>query len=261
MSTTTPAFFLSHGGPSLALPQEPGEQACADFLRGLPAQLGEVKALIALSPHWGGRLSRIAVKAPPRFAAWHDFGGFADALYQLQYAPPGASALAEAVVAQLNAAGLATERVEDNRLDHGLWVPMRHAWPAAELPLVQVALPFVSPAQLFALGQALAPLCTDGVRLMASGGLVHNLRELAPGDAPEGWAQDFEQWMHQALLAGDVDALLDYRARAPAATRAHPTDEHLLPLFVALGVAPGPAKLLHRGWSYGSLSMAAYALG
>ncbi len=249
------SLFLSHGAPTLATSQHPANA----FLRELGRALPKPKAAIVLSPHWMSR--GFPVKQADRYQAWHDFGGFPADLYRLQYAPSGDAALADRVQAAISAAGLPTARDTNPQIDHGVWVPLMLMWPEADVPLVQVSTSTGDAAAHWALGAALRPLldADDELLLIGSGSLVHNLREIdaeyAP--APE-WSRSFDGWISGKLADNDRDALLDYRQQAPNAVRAHPTDDHLMPLFTAAASGHGPATKLHESFSYGGLSMSAY---
>ncbi len=260
MTATRPAsLFLSHGSPMLAL--EPG--SAAPMLQALGAALPRPAAVLALSPHWMARTATVG--ASPRPATIHDFGGFDPALYALQYPAPGDAALAARAAELLQSAGWDT-RIDPSRgLDHGVWSPLRFVFPQADVPVVPLAMPWpLDAAGAFRLGRALAPLAADGVLLVGTGSLTHNLHELDFGatvqEPPAAHVVDFVDWMRDAIDRGDFTALLDYRRRAPHAVRAHPTDEHLLPLFWALGAA-GPTPIPHHwpgGVHYGTLSMDAW---
>jgi len=265
-----PPLFLSHGSPMTAL--EPGA-AGAFFERLGPALValggGRPKAILAVSAH---TLTREPVLlAAARHDTVHDFGGFPDALYQLRYDSPGSPVLAQRVATLLRGAGLPVHVVPEGGLDHGIWSPLRFTFPEADIPVLPLGFPpDWSPARLFALGQALAPLADEGVLVMGTGSITHNLRLLfgatrPPLDAPEIPASAaFRQWFAQHTAAADWPALLDYRARAPHAVEMHPTDEHLLPFYVAAGAASGTAPAsarIHDSLTYGCLGMDAYAFG
>ncbi|TXH05721.1 MAG: dioxygenase [Nevskiaceae bacterium] len=247
------SLFLSHGAPTLALDTIPAH----DFLKTLGATLPRPSAIVAVSPHWMAPVP--AVKTTARYRAWHDFGGFPDALYQLRYAPAGDAARAQRIAAALQQAGIDTQLVDDERLDHGVWVPLMLMFPQADVPVIHVASLGRDPAAHYALGRALADGVDEEVLILGSGGAVHNLRALAaPGTPPQEWALSFDDWLCDRLLENDREALLDYRRQAPGAAHAHPTEDHLMPLFVALGAAHAGATTLHRSFSYGNLSMACY---
>ena len=254
---TCRSLFVSHGSPMLALSQHPS----AKFLRELGPRIAKPRAAIVISPHW--QAHSFAVKSAPRYEAWHDFGGFPQELYSLQYAPAGDASLADRVADAIDLAHLPTGRVEETRIDHGVWMPLKMMWPEADVPLVQVAVgPGGAPAA-WQLGEALAPLLGDGVILIASGSPTHNLRTIRQESAPPAsWAVAFDDWLAAHIVARNEEALIHYRRSAPHAVEAHPTDEHLLPIFAAAAVgteADGPVQTLHRGFTHGTLSMASYA--
>lgn len=216
------------------------------------------EAVLVVSAHWeSGLPPRLSAAASP--GVMHDFGGFPDELYQLDYPAPGSPELALRAADLMEAAGLEAALEPERPLDHGAWVPLMHLYPDAELPVVQLSLTRPRrPQELFALGAALAPLRREGVLIAGSGGLVHNLRRLAwRGEgAIEPWAAAFEDWASARVLEGDAEALLDWERLAPEPRLAHPGTEHFDPLFAALGAAGGSrARDLYVGWELGSLSL------
>lgn len=251
-----PTLFLSHGAPTL--PLESG--AVPDFLKHLGQTLPTPKAILVISAHW--ETKHPIVSAAPHPRTIHDFNGFAKALYQMQYPAPGAPEVADRVVELLADAEINCEVSSDRGLDHGAWTPLILMYPQANIPVTQLSIqPGLNPQYHFELGQALAPLRDEGVLILASGNATHNLRELnATEAAPPEWVTQFAQWLDDAILAGKTEALLQYRELAPFAVRNHPTDEHLLPMFVAMGAAGNAveATQLHSSFTYGVLSMAAY---
>jgi len=214
------------------------------------------------SAHWLGRTPTVSAAERPRTI--HDFGGFPEALYQLQYPAPGAPELAQDVAARLAAAGLSPLIDPQRGLDHGAWVPLRFLYPQADIPVLQLSIqPALGPAHQWAMGRALAPLRADGVLLVGSGSITHNLHDwhhyAQGGEAP--YVRPFIQWVEQKLHADDVPALLDYRRQAPFAEQAHPTDEHLLPLHFAMGAAGTDrlgARRIDAGIDMGFLAMDIY---
>jgi 4,5-DOPA dioxygenase extradiol len=267
-SKTLPPLYLSHGSPMTAL--EPREAGAFMQRLGpvLSEHVGRPQAILVASAH---SLTREPVLlAAARHAAVYDFGGFDPKLQTLRYDAPGAPALAGRVADLLHAAGLPAHVLDEGGLDHGIWTPLRYMFPAADIPVLPLAWPpGWSPAQLFALGQALAPLADDGVLVMGSGSITHNLgRVFANGlranidrpATPESTA--FRDWFAARCAAGDWPALLDYRRQAPFAALMHPTDEHLLPFFVAAGAGGAHAALrIHDSLTFGDLGMDAYAFG
>lgn len=233
----------------------------------LTAAFGRPRAILAVSAHSLTREPMLLAAA--RHEAVYDFGGFDPRLNTLRYDAPGAPALAARVVGLLQAAGLPVHTVDESGLDHGIWTPLRYLFPDADIPVLPLAWPpDWSPAQLFALGQALAPLAGEGVLIVGSGSITHNLRRVfASGRmqvdqpaTPESTA--FRDWFASTAAAADWDALLDYRQQAPHAALMHPTDEHLLPFYVAAGAAGRvPATRIHQSLTFGDLGMDAFAFG
>jgi 4,5-DOPA dioxygenase extradiol len=245
---------------------EPG--AAGGFLQRLgpaiDAAFGRPRAIVALSAH---TLARAPVMlAAPRHEAVYDFGNFDDRLFSLRYDAPGAPALAERVAQRLPG----VHRVEQGGLDHGIWTALMYLYPDADVPVLPLAWsPRETPAALFALGAALAPLADDGVLVLGTGSITHNLRRVfAHGLHDRGGPEiaesaAFRGWMHERSSARDWEALLDWRARAPHAVDMHPTDEHLLPWFIAAGAGgrAHPPQRLHASVTFGALGMDAYAFG
>jgi 4,5-DOPA dioxygenase extradiol len=245
-----PSVFVSHGAPTLALEDLPAR----DFLKGLEAHVGRPRAVLAVSAHW--ETEAAMVNAPAVNDTIHDFHGFPDALYRLRYPAPGAAWLAERVAALT---GAAIDRTRG--LDHGAWVPLLLAWPEADIPVAQLSVQTGrGPRHHLELGRALAPLRGEGVLVLGSGSFTHNLRELSwrGGGAEPAWVEGFSDWVDRAIVEARVADLLDYRGLAPDAARNHPTEEHFLPLFVAMG-AGGRAERLHRSTTLRALRMDAYA--
>jgi len=257
-----PAIFVSHGSPMLAL--EPAD--ARDFLRKLPELLpARPKAILVISAHWE-RL-RPAVNAPARNETIHDFGGFPAALFDIQYPAPPSADLANRVAGLLSAGGMPTDIDTRRGLDHGAWVPLVVAWPDADIPVVQLSVQTrLGPEHHYRLGQLLAPLRDEGVLIIGSGRFTHDLSSFRVSggriDAPEqAWVHAFAEWMVSALKNSRIDDLLNYRARAPEAAHNHPTEEHLLPLYVALGAGADRIEHLHQSTTYGVLRMDAFAFG
>ncbi len=253
-----PTLFLSHGSPMYAI--EPGDagRAWAELGRTLPRP----RAVLMVSAHWETAVPMLSGNARPETI--HDFGGFPPELYRLAYPAPGAPELATRCVALLKSAAIAAGVDGCRGLDHGAWVPLRWMYPDADVPVVQLSVqPGLGAAHHVQLGRALAPLTGDGVLIVGSGHTTHNLRDwMANARRPEPlkYAQAFSDWLAAALAAHDTDALVAYRERAPEATRAHPSEEHFLPLFVAYGAAgeaPRPERVV-AGFLNGALAMDSY---
>ncbi|WP_291271268.1 class III extradiol ring-cleavage dioxygenase [Geothrix sp.] len=260
-STPLPSLFLAHGSPMLALDGGAWGQAVSDLGRTLPP----LRAILVCSAHWEAA-GPFRFSSAGRPGVMHDFGGFPEALYALDYPAPGSPDLAREAASLLQAAGLETQLDPQRPLDHGAWVPLRYLAPEAALPVVQLSLPRPrTPERLLAAGRALAPLRERGVLILGSGGVVHNLRHLDWQDAsgPESWAKDFQSWVDARLVTRDAGALAKWRS-APGAVESVPTSEHLDPLFVALGASQSAAEKqaapgkLFDGWQLGNLSLASY---
>ncbi|MGR4893813.1 DODA-type extradiol aromatic ring-opening family dioxygenase [Stenotrophomonas sp. LARHCG68] len=253
-----PSLFISHGSPMTAL--QPGQ--VGPRLAELAAGLQRPRAIVMASAHWLGRAP--LVSAAPQPETIHDFGGFPEPLYQLQYPAPGAPALAQEVAQCLADAGLQPGIDPRRGLDHGAWVPLRYLYPQADIPVLQVSIqPMLGPQHQFALGRALAPLREQDVLLIGSGSITHNLHDWhSYSEAKEApYVRPFIGWVEQKLEADDLPALFDYRRQAPFAAQAHPTDEHLLPLYFAMGAAGGDqlgAQRIDAGIDQGFLAMDIY---
>ncbi|WDY56621.1 DODA-type extradiol aromatic ring-opening family dioxygenase [Pseudomonas sp. PSKL.D1] len=250
-----PSLFISHGSPMLAL--QPG--ASGPALAALANALPRPKAIVVVSAHWESR--ELLVTAGEHPETWHDFYGFPAALYAVKYPAPGEPQLAAQVGALLTAAGLPARLDAQRPFDHGAWVPLSLMYPDAGIPVIQVSLPSqAGPALQIKVGEALAALREEGILLVGSGSITHNLGELdwhAGPDVIEPWALAFRDWVVERLGEDDRVALLDYRQLAPFAVRNHPSDEHLLPLFFALG-AGGKFGVVHQGFTLGALGMDIY---
>lgn len=251
----SPVLFVSHGSPMFAV--EPGR--LGPLLERIGPRFASSRAVLVVSPHW--RTPGFAVTAAPWPATVHDFGGFPDALYRLAYDAPGAPDIADEVVAHLRGAGVEARADLRQGRDHGAWVPMRYLLREASTPVLQLSMPHgLDAASAHALGRVLAPLRAAGIAVVGSGSLTHNLHEFRRTPADADYAQAFAGWARDAVLARDDAALVDYLARAPHARRAHPTDEHYLPLLVAAGAARADDVPTHLegGMTYGVLSMDSY---
>ena len=254
----TPSVFVGHGAPTLILEPAP----VRTFLAGL-ADIVQPKAIVVASAHWNTAVPTVG--AAPAHETIHDFYGFPQPLYALRYPAAGDPVLARRVAGLLEDAGFTTAIDTARGLDHGAWAPLLLAWPDVDVPVVPLSIQASrGPDHHLAVGAALAPLRADGVLVLASGQATHNLADFRgqPLDAEAApYARAFDDWLADRLFAGDRAALVDYRSQAPEGARCHPTDEHLLPLFVALGAGGdgATARALHRSFTYGVLSMAAYA--
>ncbi len=257
MSERMPVVFVSHGAPDAVL----NAADTVDCWRELGRQIPLPSAILVISAHWEANRPTVSLASAPE--TLHDFSGFAPALHRIRYPAPGAPALAKRVVALLSDAGVTAESHPSRGLDHGAWVPLTAMYPEAQVPVTQLALVRnAGAAAHVALGQALAPLRDEGVLILGSGAITHNFDWLdwhADGEAvPSQKARQFSDWVGAHLAAQDGPAMLAYRS-APHGAEAHPSEEHFMPLYVALGAADGdkPQRYQPR-FTYGGLSMDAY---
>lgn len=254
-----PALFIGHGSPLNAL----ASNAWTDAWHDLGVHTGKPRAILAVSAHWYGPGS--AVTAQPDPPTIHDFGGFPDQLYAVRYPAPGDIALARRVQDLL--APLAVESDTVWGLDHGTWSVLTHMYPDADVPVVQLRIDATQPAAFhYELGKQLAPLREEGVLILGSGNLVHNLRAYAwgkPGVAAYDWAERVATRARGLMLAGEHAALIDYASLGRDAALAIPTPDHYLPLLYVLGAQqPGDAiDFPVDGFDGGSISMLAVRVG
>jgi 4,5-DOPA dioxygenase extradiol len=227
-----PAIYLSHGAPPLA-DDALWTRQLADWSRDLP----KPKSVLMVSAHW--EAAPLALGATTTVPLTYDFWGFEDRYYQVRYPAPGAPELASDVRKLLRAAGTPVEDIPDRGLDHGAYVPLVEMYPDADVPVLQVSMPTLDPEGLYEIGRKLAPLRDEGVLIVGSGFFTHNLRALSPDGRVQPVMAEFDHWGQETLARGDLDALLDFQHKAPAARAAHPRTEHFAPLFVTLGAAGG----------------------
>jgi 4,5-DOPA dioxygenase extradiol len=261
-------MFISHGAPTLAIEPSRLGPALKRVGQGLlaPDEGAAVRAVLVVSPHWQTGGVKVMTTAVP--GTVHDFGGFPSQLYSIQYPAKGHPELAAQTRALLAQAGWPVSDEARRGLDHGAWVPLLYLLPHARLPVFQVSMPHdLTTASALALGRALAPLRAQGVMVVGSGSMTHNLYEFRQSSvAVADYAIEFTHWVRQRVLANDLDALVDYRARAPQAERAHPSEEHFLPLLVALGAGVSATSgadvtVIDGGVDNGVLSMESYGWG
>jgi 4,5-DOPA dioxygenase extradiol len=254
-----PSLFVSHGSPMHAL--DPGAAGAA--WAGLARSLPRPRAILIASAHWETNVPMLTGSARPETI--HDFSGFPEPLYRLKYPAPGSPEFAQRAKTLLGEAGL-TAAIDGCRgLDHGAWSPLLHMYPDADIPVVQLSLQTeLGPRHHYRLGRAIAPLAEEGVLIIGSGHMTHNLRDWIRGSrpaTPAPYVSEFQSWVDARIQAGDHGALIEYRSRAPNAVRAHPTDEHFLPLFIALGAAGERSRpvRVYDAIEDGALAMDAYA--
>lgn len=250
-----PVLFVSHGAPTFAL--EPG--IIGAKLTELGQRLSRPQAVLVVSAHWVTRGLAVSSNREPETI--HDFSGFPQALYDLRYFAAGHPQLAAQTAELLGRAGWPARLDPHRGLDHGAWVPLLYLYPEGDVPVFQVSPPYpLDSAGALGLGRHLAPLREQGVLILASGSLTHNLYEYRRHGQDEPYVKAFADWVGQTLQRNDSAALLDYRRQAPEAERAHPGEDHLLPLLVAQGARqPDDAlEILPGGIADGVLAMDAY---
>ena len=246
-----PAVYLGHGAPPLV--DDPLWVAqLAAWARALPRP----EAILVVSAHWEATPATVGATADAAPLVY-DFYGFPEHYYAMTYDAPAAPGLAARVRGLMPASEPVLER-ETRGLDHGAWVPLLAMFPAADIPVLQMSMPNLDPEHLFEIGRRLAPLREEGVLIVGSGFMTHGLPYIheyflgKPG-APQ-WSIDFDRWAAEALEEGDLDSLFAFRDKAPGMPYAHPTVEHLAPLFVTLGAAARPddaPAFTIEGFAYG----------
>ncbi len=256
MTSALPSVFISHGSPMHALQPGPAGEAWQALGRRLPRP----RAILIASAHWETSLPMLT--GSPRPETIHDFYNFPEPLYRLRYPAPGDPQLAQRAQALLKGAGFGAAIDGCRGLDHGAWSPLLYAYPEHDVPVVQISVqPALGPRHHLQLGRALRSLSEEGVLIVGSGHLTHNLRDWARGAGqPEPYAREFQAWVFDKLQGEDIDSLLEYRSRSPHGARAHPTDEHFLPLFFAVGAARAQARpeRIYDAVDSGVLAMDAY---
>jgi 4,5-DOPA dioxygenase extradiol len=258
---TFPTLFLSHGAPTMAI--DPG--ATGALFGRLGQQLGKPRAIVMVSAHHMTIAPEVGMA--PRPETIYDFSGFPPALYQIKYPAHGAIEVGKRILELLDDAGIGARANPQRGLDHGAWSPLLHMYPAADVPVVPLSIqPRMDARYHFAMGRAIATLRSEGILVIGSGNLTHNLRDITRWERDAGttpYVAEFQSWMAAHLATRDTEALLDWEQRAPHGARAHPTDDHLLPIFVALGASgDGVAtRRLHEDVNYGVLAMDAFAFG
>lgn len=255
--TALPSLYISHGSPMTAL--HPGQTR--DRLIEVAASLPKPRAIVIATAHWLARTPHVG--ADPKPQTIHDFSGFPQALYEMQYPAPGDPVLAAQVAERLTAHQLPATLDPTRGLDHGVWAVLHLMYPAADIPLVPVSIqPYLGPGHHLAMGRALADLRHDNVLIIGSGSITHNLRDWrGRSDGVADYVPPFVDWMENKLRDNQIDALLDYRKQAPFAEKAHPSDEHLLPLYFAMGAAGSAtlgAQRIDAGIDIGFLAMDIY---
>lgn len=250
MATRTPVLYLSHGAPPLA-----DDATWTRQLAEWSADLPKPRAILVVSAHW--EEAPLTLGATTTVPLVYDFWGFPERYYQVEYAAPGAPELAAQVRKLLHSTETPVHDAPDRGLDHGAYVPLVEMFPEADVPVLQISMPSLDPRALYDLGRKLAPLRDEGVLIIGSGFFTHNLRAMqevnGTNGTPPRWSAEFDHWGDEVLRARDLDALLDFQHKAPAATMAHPRIEHFAPLFVSLGAssAEGEGRTVIDGFWHG----------
>ena len=260
MQTLRNVLFVPHGAPTFAL--QPGAAGAA--MTQLAQSFGAPRAIVVVSPHWDTRIPTVSLAT--QLETIHDFYGFPEELYQLQYPATGCPEVAKEVVQALQSAGFEVAQDSEHGLDHGAWQPLRQMFPDADVPIVPLSMQMHGgPAHAYRIGQALSALTEKNIWVIASGNITHNLRDWhmvasTNGQTPA-YVQGFADWVEEKLKAHDAQALINYRQHSAQGRQAHPSEDHLLPLFVALGAAghTAQAQAFYRGVSDYVIAMDGYA--
>lgn len=251
-----PALFIAHGNPLLLdLPHRVAE------LHQLAQDLPVPKAILMISAHW--QTSPIALGATQAAPLIYDFYGFPAKYYQLQYATPSSAQLAERVQTLLAPTHPNLQQRQERGLDHGAYIPLMCMYPESQIPVVQLSLPSEDPLELLQLGEQLRPLREEGVMIMTSGYITHNLRQWTDEGVVAPWASDFDQWVTEKINSWDLDALVNYQQVAPGARASVPTPEHFVPLFITLGTRYPDERVDFpiTGFEFGSFSHRSVQVG
>jgi 4,5-DOPA dioxygenase extradiol len=230
-----PVLFLAHGAPVLM-----DDEGWVSELHGWARALPKPKSVLMISAHWEKRPTTYG--ATTTVPLYYDFYGFPEKYYEVKYPAPGAPALAKRVEELLGARGTPVAQKPERGLDHGAYVPLLCMYPEANVPVLQLSLPSLDPKELHAMGRTLAPLRDEGVLIIGSGFLTHNMRFAFRPGTPQ-WATEFDQWAEETLSKRDDDGLMNFMSRAPAAAMALPTTEHFVPVIVAAGAAEGSTNV------------------
>ncbi|SDW72225.1 class III extradiol ring-cleavage dioxygenase [Paenibacillus sp. CF384] len=250
-----PSYFIAHGAPSLVLEQHDYTEFLKQFASTLPAK---PRAIVIFSAHWENRTQ--TVSTVDTYSTIYDFSGFQDELYQVTYPANGDLAISEEIGQLFEKNGIPSVMDSERGLDHGAWAVLKLMYPAADIPVIALSVNrYLSNEQQYQIGKALAALREQDILVLGSGGIVHNLRMLnwRGGNTPEEWALSFDKWIQDKLENWDLEALFNYEERAPYAKEAVPTNEHFIPLLLAMGAGDSnrQAKLLHRSYQLGTLSL------
>ncbi|BBI31406.1 DODA-type extradiol aromatic ring-opening family dioxygenase [Cohnella abietis] len=252
-----PSYFFAHGAPSLVL----DELEYTTFLKSFSTTIPKPKAIVLFSAHWESRTQTVS-DVPSTYSTIYDFSGFQDELYEMTYPARGEGSVSKEIEQLFKKHGIESAIDVERGLDHGAWAILKLMYPDADIPVITLSVNrYHTNEEQYRIGKALAELREKDVLIIGSGGTVHNLRRLNwRADVAEAWAEAFDKWLEDKLLAWDTQALFEYRAQAPYAVEAVPTNEHFIPLLLAMGAGDGnrQAKLLHRSYQYGTLSLSCW---
>lgn len=257
MKLSTNTLFISHGAPDIILSQHPS----VDAMRKLATQRKKPDAIVIMSAHWID--DPVGITAGQQLTTLHDFGGFSDALYTMQYSAMGNIALSEQIQQLLQKNGLRCKLHSKRGLDHGAWIPLKIMYPEADIPIVQISLSTGSLNDLAHIGKVLSPLREQNILIIGSGGSVHNLRALAHDGKTESWVLDFENWLLETIEGNQFANLVTAENFPPSFRMAHPSIEHYAPLVFAWAAADTrkAGKRIHHSLSYSNLGMSMFEFG
>jgi len=254
--STAPVLYISHGSPMRVIERSPAR----DFLVDLGQSISNIKGIVVISPHWETQGVYYSTSKHPETI--HDFYGFSKALYQQQYSVASPQWLQMALQECLSVQNIRLRGV-DRGLDHGAWSVLKLMYPSGDIPVAALSLPINHSLEtLYQLGVALKELREQGIMIVTTGLATHNLSELARLGEPQYWAVEFIDWLQQKVQEKNMDALFNYRSQAPFAEKSHPTDEHLMPLYIALGAAgEQDTQLIHQSWELRNANNSSWAWG
>ena len=259
-AASMPVVFISHGSPMVAIQRGPYQDSLAEFGRKV-----HPRAIVAILAHWDSSTA-IGINEAARHSTMHDFAGFPPALYELTYNAPGSPEVAKYIASLLREGKWEPGITTGRGLDHGVWIPLRLMYPGADIPVVELSIPLqFSPEELYRIGEALAPLRREGVLILGSGGVVHNLRLADFGDVHEAvapWAAEFDAWFRDAVEQKKFADLFRFQETAPHARLAVPTFEHFAPVFVVLGAGSTVSRVstIYEGFEHANISMRSFAM-
>ena len=250
-------IFVSHGAPTMPLEDIPAR----DFLMKLGKSYRNIKAVLCISAHW--QTIKPTLNAVDVNETTHDFYGFQPELYDIKYPVKGSPELAEHALDLIKDGGMECELDHTRGLDHGAWIPLMLMFPDAEIPVIQLSIQNnLDPMKHFNLGKLIEPLRHENILILGSGGAVHPLgyAPLHPDAKTDQWAIDFNEWLKNAVISGNTNALMNYRNSSPYPERAHPYPDHFMPLLASIGAAGEGVngKIIHDSWYWGDLGMGAY---